>query len=241
MPIPFMYQLSAFGSFQIEPSPENAAKYMNLCNDIENKGFISSLQKIYKPDPLTFFPIPYDRLCLISADKNLNIMFLEDRLDVNYNRQNDSLLCEENFFDFAGKIISGIMKDGSFASNRLAINVNYAFEFPSSEDITKYGKKYLNTPSFYSGKNLIEWNTRINSQVDCLIGSNDDCMNVITEISSGRKMPESILAIICHIDINTIKENMEFRFNHESINPFISNAKNYLREIKADVTEKFGN
>ena len=145
----------------------------------------------------------YKRQGFVTQNQRYSIAILNDRIDVNYNKADDSNIDIETFYDFSVKVLSAVMDYFGIASNRLAINIQQVCEFGSFEDLRMCGKKLVVAAAYYNDKEFSEWSMRTNSQVNIPLGEQQEVVNVITDISSGQDMTGQKAACLFHIDINT--------------------------------------
>jgi hypothetical protein len=229
------YQLSIFGKYAIAPSPETITELMPKINRETQMTFLPNLINSQQVE------IPSSRINIISnlgfitQDQQYSIAILNDRVDVNYNKVNETSICVEDFYKFATKALSTIIEYSGVASNRLAINIRQVCEMKSFSDLNARGKDLLTCATYYTGKDFAEWAMRTNSQTDIQINESTERLNVITDISSGQDVTGLKAAALFHIDINTLPQNQNMRFSKEALEPFVQSALSIAISLISDV------
>lgn len=235
MSIAMNYQLSIFGKYTITPTPETITALMSKINQETRKTFLPNIINSQQIEILSNKITTLANLGFITQDQEYSIAILNERIDINYNRVNNSLLGIGEFYNFATKTISVIIEYASIISNRLAINIQQVCEMNSFSELQERGKSLLRSAKYYNDKDFAEWAMRTNSQVDTDINGAKESLNVITDISSGQDTTGQKAAILFHIDINTLPQNQNMRFGKDSLPPFVQNAQEIAQIILADV------
>lgn len=228
------YQLSIFGKFSITPTPEIIANLMTKINQ--------ETQKTMLPNMITSqqIEIPSNRVSTISnlgfitQDQMYNIAILNERIDVTYNRVNETEISQAGFYVFAVKALSVIIDNSGITANRLAANTQFIYEMQDFNSLYAKGKELLKNADYYSGKNYAEWSLRTNALDSIRINGFDEGINVITDISSARAAVGKAL-IAVHTDINTFPQNTNLRFGKEALEPFVESTMPIASDIATGV------
>ncbi len=229
------YQLSLFGKYSISPTPNTISTLMNSINAVTGKTFLPSIVNSQQIE------IPSNKISTISnlgfftQDQQYSIALLNERLDVNYNKINDSNEDMSLFFDLAIKVLSVVLDYSKDYSNRLAMNIQQVCDVKDSSYVYALGKNLLKAAAFYEDKELIEWSTRVNALQEIIINNATEGLNVITDISSGRNAENGMPVVLFHFDINTLPQNQNLRFDKSALHPFVHEASNIATKLIADV------
>lgn len=221
MPVGLNYQLSILGNYSVSLSPEMITTLMTKINQVSTEVFLPNIINSQQIE------IPSNRVSTISnlgfvtQDQKYNIAILNDRIDINYNKALDIELGLGEFYAMAESLLKSIMQTCSFSSNRLAANMRMLLELESFDYMQGLGKKILKSPQYYGDKSFCEWSTRVNAQSSIQIRDMDEGINVITDISSAQSAQGEKAAVIYHMDINTLPQNTNMRFDCSSLKPFI--------------------
>lgn len=235
MSVALNYQLSMFGKYSIIPSPETITALMNKINQETQKVFLPNIINSQQIE------IPANRITtianlgFITQDQQYSITILNERIDINYNKVDDSLISMKDFYDFAIKALYVIIGYSGVVSNRLAMNIQRVCEMESFADLRARGKALLKSATYYDDKELAEWSMRTNSQVDVQIKESQEKLNVITDISSGQDVTGQKAAVLFHVDINTLPQNQNMRFGEDSLEPFVREAASIATNLITDI------
>lgn len=235
------YQLNIFGNFSIAPTSQNATDLMKTINSATNEDFLPSLISGHQVDVLTNKITNVSNLGFISQNQKYSISILNDRIDVIYNRNDDTNLLAKDFYRLAVNAICAIMENKNLQSYRLAVNVQAVADGFSESQIINAGKKIITKPNYYNDKPLIDWYTRINSECVIKLNDVDEKLNNIIEISAGKVAFSPKLALLYHIDINTLPQFKELRFNNRSVGEFVQNVIPIANQAIKDTEELISN
>lgn len=215
------YQLSIFGTYSILPTPENVTSLMNVVNNVSGMQFLPNLisgqQVEFPANRITSIT----NLGYVTQDQKYGISFLNERIDVSYNRVDNADLSFENFYSFAEKILSAVMEKHELSSYRLAANIEALERDLSGQQIMGLGKSIISSAKYYKEKPLTEWSTRINAESDIEIDKVSEKLNTILNVSTVKAIPSNDIALMYHIDINTVPENTRLRFKSQSLGEFV--------------------
>jgi hypothetical protein len=230
------YQVIAFGNYNdVIPSAENMKFFLENFSD---KGLIpNQVQEInlnvgngdLKNETIT-------RLALTSQDKSWNILFNSQRLEIsltNVSFKSDELFTLEYFIKETTQILEKISEKFSKKHNRIGFTTQTLVD--KLENKTTYKK--FNTPlSYFSEELPIQWSNKFafrkiikipNSEI---INISSDFSWIKAKIGQNNKNVD-FEGILANIDINTLSENNDNRFNITEINKFISSAHSIEQEI----------
>lgn len=231
-------QLAVFCNHRIEPTPTNISVLMEKINALNIKEFLPNVTTSQIVDLTDRNIKVFPNISFITMDESARIICQDDRIDCifNFNEDNQSNL-EEDIQNLK-EILKQILQQNKIICNRLAFNINllsrtYIKELQS----TSFGHNITSPLNFYRGKNLNEWFLRENVRCPIKILKNDELINIITELSlitSNQKFKNRLL---CHMDINTIPENIGYRFHYESLDDFVNEANKFITEIRNDFKE----
>lgn len=236
------YQLSMFGKYNIAPTPETITNLMSRINTDANRVFVPNIINAQQIEIPTNRITSISNLAFFTQNQQYSITILNERIDINYNKIDSLDEVEFNeFYSFALTILSEIADYSGVKSNRLAMNVQQVCELNSFEQQRDKGKKYVKCVDYYHNKDLAEWSMRTNSQVKIDISNVEEKLNVITEISSAQDISGQKAAVIFHIDINTIPQRNDIRFDKDSLVSFVEKTGPIAKEIIEDVEELIAN
>lgn len=235
-------QLSAFCNNRIEPNAKNIALLMEKINSLNIKEYLPNIATSQSIDLVKGNIETSSNLGFVTTDKSGQIMCQDNRIDCIFNYQNGCQGCYEKDIDNLRDILSLILSEYEIISNRLAININILSDsYNGNLQNTNFGQNIVSTLDFYKGKELREWSSRDNLRYPIKIGDKEEMLNVITELSMVISQPEREKRLLCHMDINTIPENIGYRFNYEKMLCFVSEVKKVITDIKNNFEELSNN
>ena len=235
MPIGLNYQLSIFGNYSVSLSPAMITTLMTEINQATAEMFLPSIINSQQIELPANRVSTISNLGFVTQDQKYNIAILNDRIDINYNRRTSAELSLSEFYAMAESILSAIMRSCSFQANRLAANIQMLVELESIDHAQKLGKRLLKSAEYYNDKLFCEWSTRVNAQSSIKIGDIAERLNVITDISSTQSVQGEQIAVIYHMDINTLPQNINMRFDNSSLRPFTDSILPIAEKITNDV------
>lgn len=240
MGIILQLQLSAFCNTYIEPTQENITTLMAKIKEVSDIDFlpnIVTLQNIniqHGPEPIAKIePVP--SIAFITTPKAAQITCFKERIDCGFKLEENNQDTASEKLILSINLLALIMRQYNIFSNRLALNVDF-FSVPCTGK-TRFEKEMIKFLPFYDNKELKEWGTRCNSAFSIKINDKTEDLNVITEMSKligeHSENPEiRETRILCHVDINTIVEKGDFRFNNNDIQSFGEEAKKIFDNIR---------
>ncbi|MFH0924889.1 MAG: hypothetical protein V1872_04540 [bacterium] len=215
------YQASIFvNAKDITPSPDNITNLINIFRDRE---FIPNTFNEIAPTSLE----PQTRLLLTNSTNEWKILFASSRIDIEKiaiepkgnNMGELSVFCAD-VIDFFGRILTKYNKK----SNRLSLSTNFLLKEMTDVMLSNIYLKLFKPSKFYQQNSPFEWDWRSVSRVP--IKELKDELNVISNIKRIRgnlktkTVVEPFDRIEISLDINTIKENSEHRFELNQIKKF---------------------
>mgnify|MGYP007007934147 CR=1 FL=1 len=215
------YQLSIFGKYSIEPTPDIISDLMGRINTKLSAEFIPSALEVPNVDIENKTVSINTNLRFITLDRRFSIVLLNDRIDVNYNKASEEEEDGTKFFHMAEQTLSLIMEYFNLHSNRLAMNIQQVFVPISSTALNSIGKQCLKCSAYYDDKSFDEWSTRVNSQTEFLLNNTAETVNVIT-IMSNAHIQGKEKVVMCHVDINTAPQNTDMRFTKDILGDFVN-------------------
>jgi hypothetical protein len=212
-------QMSLFGSFtNIKPKND---LIIQLLTNLKDYNFIPGTVEVAVLDAQTKQITSDSRLQLFSEDKTINIVFLQDRIDFNYNLLPDALPIKDirSLVDSIGKYVQKVFSVfPSTTGNRLAINCRCLLDNMNEIELKSFIEKYNKIPSFLSIDNLSEWNMRLNNPEYLLVNvDNKEICNRIIEIGIMNSVLDDSKAIGLTFDVNTVADNTEMRFTYKDL------------------------
>ena len=233
-----IYQISVFGDFtSIKPNTETVDAMITRFRDY------GLLPAVFQEGSFTFpsnTGVPKaettNRLQMVSFEKNINVMFASNRLDINrastdltIGVTNDNL---NELLDILNKAASGL----SFT--RIGFNTTSLLNNPSTSLLQKIQPRL----TLYNDPN--ELMLRVNKRNDIAVGDNsNEQSNVI--LTAQKTMGQLLInnqpisvdnGLILQFDINTIAENSEPRFFSEQTNKYIVSAEYIRQSLLNDLT-----
>lgn len=228
-------QLSVFGNFDVRPTPDKTVKIMSAINVATSEVFLPNIITSQQVE------IPANRITSISnlgyvtQNQQYNIAILNERIDFNYRRIDESELDLQTFFLLAHKALSCIIEEESIVANRLAINIQYIAANIPSETMCKIGQSLISFPEAYTNMPLLEWSSRVNSQSNIVVLGKMEMLNTILDISTAVSVQTQEPALLYHLDINTFPQNNKPRFTSEALPDYISGVLPIANTISAQV------
>jgi hypothetical protein len=221
--IKLKYQITLFGNYdEILPNNENIKYFLDNFSDknlVPNQFKQINLDISIEASKANHT----SRLSLTDSSKKWNIKFSSDRIDFIFTNSNIGVIemPEKEFFlqeviEFIRRInlkFPKTHKRVGFVTQTLFDEIN----------INSSMKKFVNPIDFYENKPTLEWSNRVATRVNTANGI-DELLNVSSdfrwikaELNIESKM--SIFdGLVLNLDINTLNENSNYRFNEENLN-----------------------
>jgi hypothetical protein len=234
------YRISIFGDYKnIESTSDNIITLMNL---FKTDNFITSTFK--EPQ------IGYDsnRILLLTNNKEWQIFLGSSRIDVMQIGYDEDSAENQNLDDFLKKSVDyciRIMECFNLKANRLAFNTSGFCLNLAPEKIRAMSDLIFKPNKIYSTNNPFQWSVNLTSLGKLDFKGVTEDINLITSI--GRLQGEMIIGgnsrkidtIKIQFDINTIPENIDYRFTKLSILDFcnisVYNIKALLKNIEDEL------
>lgn len=235
MSIVLNYQFSIFGNYSIVPTPEIITGIMSQINAATGETFLPSIINAQQIEVSSNQIKSISNLGFITQNHKFSISLLNNRIDINYNRNNDDDAPSiDEFFSLATTCLNKIIDYFGLSSYRLAANFQLVSELSNFEILQTLGNKFIATASYYDDKSFCEWSNRVNSQSEIKILGTTESINVITNISSATSV-QGEPAILYYIDINTLPQNQSMRFSSPAITSFSDEIMPTAKKIIEDV------
>lgn len=227
------YQATIFlDARSITPTPETVITFLG---QLKEYGFISSTFQEIAPPILR----PQPRLRLMTQDEEWNIRLGSQRIDIEKTPTdlNGSNLGEiGSFCSDALGYFSKINETLNKKASRLAFITQYLLKEMTEDALSSAYEALFKHPSLYDENKPFEWDWRSVSRIKKQFGSLVECLNVITifKRSKGefqiKEQSKSFDRILLTLDINTLAENSDIRFDLSHIGAFYEIA----RSVQAD-------
>ena len=158
-------QVSLFGSF-IDIKPETNI-ILNLMTALKEESFIPGTVDLAVLDPTTQKITTDSRIQMISKDRTYSIVFLEERIDFNYNFQPDTKAIKKvtDIYRYIGNLIVKVFSVfPKITGNRIAFNGKILLNKMTNEEMYDFMHKFSSPLSIYKDKKLEQWIVKFNSR-----------------------------------------------------------------------------
>ena len=226
-------QLSVFCNKHIEPTPEKITVLMKKINSESGLMFLPSIVNGQNIDILSRQITNVSNLAFITANQQFQIICTDNRIDIIFNTNTETALDYDEHLVIAKKLLAMIMKEEAILGNRLAFNTQI-IGAKNIDNVSVLVSKYGKPLSFYEGKPIEEWLLRYNSRESIDMKSEPELLNVVTNLSIVQNVDTTEKRILCHMDINTLAEQADFRFSSESIALYIAAITPFIDVIKTN-------
>lgn len=211
------YQVSLFGDYpEVTPTVSNSQKAFER---FSSQGMIPGQAFELKINPGGAQPVATSRLSLGTPDQSWRITFNSDRLDLILTNVDLNVFDMPPFVDFVSKSKEYIALANSIfekSFRRIGVIQNILI---SEISIDAVERKFGNSIPFFSDKKIGEWYNRKSTR---FMASRGEELNVVSDIRS-IKTPVRIDSkqtifdgILVNLDINTLDENRDYRFNGDN-------------------------
>lgn len=232
-------QFSMFGNFEsIKPDSDIT---MKLLENFQRDTFIPGTVDVAIIDAESKKFETKSRLQLFSKDKSWGIVFLQERIDLNYYHTDDSKIYSEieDVFAYARELIDRVCKVfPKEQGNRLAVNGKFLLLKMSVEDRRRFIYRFSNPLNIDNTSEISEWKIKTNtpSFVELEDQRNEKCNKLI-------KMGDCLFTendkqerrMLISLDINTIFEDNEFRFVLKDLKSFSKNAEEWMNKALEEI------
>ncbi len=233
------FQVSLFGGFiDIKPRTEII---LELLTNLKDDAFIPGTVDLAVLDAVTRKISTDSRIQMMSQDKVWSIVFLEDRIDFNYNYQEKTISLKkvDEFYQNVKGLVEKVFRVfPDTKGNRIAFNGKVLLNEMTDEQILSFMNKFSSPLSIYNETRIEEWAVRFNTLKDIEWKEKIETCNCITEISKIIRMGDvEENRIIISIDVNTIQQKLDYRFQYNDILDFAEKAEiivnNIINEIES--------
>lgn len=232
------YQVSIFlNASELDATSKNISDMMNVFSD---KGFIPNVfQEISNLNPK-----PQNRFALQSQNKEWHINFGFNRIDIEKNPasvKGENLGSLIDFCDEAKDITKRILSKFPKKAKRLSLVTRVLLDEMTEKKLNEVYKKLFKAPKIYNDNPPFEWNWRVVSHLNKKIQESEEIFNVITtlnrisaEVREGNSI-SSLDRIELNLDVNTIPQNNEYRFDFSKIESFLDLMKEWHNELETEI------
>lgn len=236
------YQFSIFGDFR-DISPNNSQIIIDLLSEYKEKNFIPS---IFQEVPFNLIPSTINNRIMLSNNEGWQMNIGNNRIDLlipliekgKYADMNLKIISVE-----ACEIINKIISKYNKKANRIALNSIFLMNPDVSKKLDKIYEEKGRVIDFYNKNKTKEWNERMISEI---IDSelDNEKINIGININKGKGQYQivnkitSFDGITIQFDINTVPENIDFRFDDKAIKRFFEIAIKYKDQIEKEIEEK---
>lgn len=245
--ITLKYQIGLFGDFDnIQQTPDTVKKLLEIMQKFDSYKLLMNTITEITFDVNVGTPVQVNRMSFNDQQNGLQIMFGSKRLDFIKelrDEKGDNIGSLNDFTQQIEKIILELSNafDEIKKFNRLALISEYFInEIEGSKKDLIY-KKLLNE-TFFSNQSIKEWNVRIvdkqngeklHEQINSILSIDRIQGQLI--INNHKKNIDDIKVLL---DINTIAENTNLRFDVNSIHDFLEDGKNRNILVSNDIEQK---
>lgn len=232
------FQTSLFGSF-IDIRPKSDLVF-SLLSNLKDDQFIPGTVDLATIDVKTGKLTTESRMQFISQNKTWSIVFLQERIDFNYNFQENTeeIRSIEDLSNYANSLIEKVFSVFcETTGNRLAVNCKILMEEFSEEEFNIFVNRFTIPLSINRDKTLAEWSVRYNhynqinveedktEQSNCII----EMSQVMNVVNSDKKR------VLISLDVNTLQENQESRFKYGDLLKFSEGARSFMKKALQEV------
>lgn len=235
-----VFQMSLFGSFvNIQPNQDIT---MKLMADLVDENMIPGTVSVSSIDPINKKVETETRLQMLSQDRTWKIVFLPNRIDVDYDYMGG-----ENYYsdlsDIYNKGIELLRKTSSTfkdtTGNRLAVNTRIILPALSSDEENEFIHRFTVPISTFNDSRLDEWNVHYNVKKGLKVTDSIfeicnnivDMGNIVVFDGLGRRMAIGL-------DVNTEPENSSMRFKYTDLISFAHEAEIEMKAVLKAIEEE---
>ncbi len=243
----FKYQISLFGNYDdITPSIEVIKYFMELFADknlIPNRreGIRIDIAEDLKQGK-NIKQVDDSKLNLTSIDKSWNINFESNKISFAFTDPNLGVFempTLDYFVEEVNDIIKKIESKYPKKNNRIGLTTNFLID---GEDINNIQDKLQNNFSFFKGKKISSWTNRL-AVTETISNPSEEILNVVYDISMIKASllmnnKDSIFnGLFLTLDINTLHENIDYRFDNRNIADFLNELKKLSIKVSDEIIE----
>ena len=127
------------------------------------------------------------------------------------------------------------METCNLQARRLAANIEILADELCEDQIYQIGKNIISGVNYYKNRPFMEWSARINSESIVQINGTEENLNTILNITTAKIDPAQKISVIYHLDINTLPQLTELRFNATSLSEFTNEVLPIVKTVLSDV------
>jgi hypothetical protein len=228
------YQISIFlDARNITPTPDTVMAFLGQLKEF---GFISSTYQEIVPPVLR----PQPRLRLMTQNEEWNIRLGSQRIDMEKmptDLKGSNLGEIDSFCSDALNYLVKINEIVNKNASRLAFITQYILGEMSEDTFSSTYEALFKHPSFYQDNQPFEWDWRSASRIEKEFAGLRECLNVITILKRTKgdfQLKEQSMSfdrILLTMDINTVAENSDLRFDLSHIKAFNETAQSMQAEL----------
>lgn len=240
------FQIVLFGSFEdIDPSIENMKFFFNTFSD---KGFIPNVvnEVNLKVTNNDFKSDNINRVSLVKNDGEFIVKINTGTIELIVNNKNvEGVENQPNIDDFVTEsieIIKTIVTQFPKKFKRIGLVTQY---FIKNLSVPKTHNEFSSEIEFMRNKRLVEFNQRILIREPKNISNSYEEFNISKDIKLGKQVinrnnlsPSVVEGFLITLDINTVPENLNFRFDTNSITEFTEIALEINNTIISQLNNK---
>ena len=238
------YQATIFGSFSdIEPTPDNTKTLIDLFMD---KALIPGVINELRATAQTPIPTRRPRIRCASANGEWAIEFLSNRINIEkypIETHGTNLGDLDTFCSDANYLFKQITREFKKKANRIALTTHFILEKMIEETLSRIYLRLFKSPEFYIENPPFEWDWRTASRNPIELEGLDETLNIIVMInrSYGEFQIEDEVTpfdgILLSLDINTVPDNQELRFDTHNIASFYNQVSMLHDNLCSEITE----
>ena len=238
------YEATIFGNFgDIEPTPENTRTLIDL---FRAKSLIPGVIYEFRATAQAAIPARHPRIRCASANGEWAIEFLSNRIRIEKHaiEAHGANLGDLNeFCSDAIDLFKQITSEFKKKANRIALVTYFILEKMTAETLSQTYSRLFKTPEFYNENPPFEWDWRTASRNPIALEELDEDLNIIATINrsygefqaKGEVTPFD--GIQFSLDINTVPNNQELRFNAHNIASFYNQVSKIHDQLCNEITE----
>lgn len=237
------YQATIFGNFNdIEPTPANSKTLIDLFKD---KAVIPGVIDEFRATAQTPIPVRRARIRCASANREWVIEFLSNRIQIvkrAIEAHGANLGDLDAFCSDASDLFKRITSEFRKKANRIALVTQFILEEMTEETLSRIYLKLFKTPEFYIENPPFEWNWRTASRNPIRLEELNEALNIIVAMnrSYGEFQAKGVVTpfdgIQLVLDINTVPDNQELRFDVHNITSFYDQVSKLHDNLCSEIT-----
>lgn len=238
------YQATIFGNFNdIEPTPDNTKMLIDLFMD---KALIPGVINEFRATTQTPIPTRRARIRCASANGEWAIDFLSNRINIEKHAietHGANLGDLDTFCSDASYLFKQVTSKFKKKANRIALVTYFILKKMTEDTLDRTYVKLFKVPEFYTIHLPFEWDWRTASRKPINLEELGEILNVIVTINrsygefqaKGEVTPFD--GIQFSLDINTVPDNQELRFDAHNIASFYNQVSRIHDDLCNEITE----